>query len=174
VPDTWQSPPLPSRRAPSKDVPRGPASAVPRGVIPIAILPFSTEAGDPLLADMITDDLGHTLSRVAALRVPGGNAMPRSQIDEYTAFVGRYGAKGLAYIKVNERAKGRDGLQSPVVKFLNEAAVAGILERTGAQRTFRINLLLLFRDYEDPRLRETTGELLEKKNSVAIAKKRLN
>jgi len=69
VPDTWQSPPLPSRRAPSKDVPRGPASAVPRGVIPIAILPFSTEAGDPLLADMITDDLGHTLSRVAALRV---------------------------------------------------------------------------------------------------------
>ncbi len=51
--------------------------------------------------------------RVAALRVPGGNSMPRSQIDDYTAFVGRYGAKGLAYIKVNERAKGRDGLQSP-------------------------------------------------------------
>ena len=71
--------------------------------------------------------------RVAALRVPGGNSMPRSQIDEYTAFVGRYGAKGLAYIKVNERAKGRDGLQSPIVKFLSDAAVAGILERTGAQ-----------------------------------------
>jgi aspartyl-tRNA synthetase len=71
--------------------------------------------------------------RVAALRVPGGNSMPRSQIDECTAFVGRYGAKGLAYIKVNERAKGRDGLQSPIVKFLNDAAVAGILERTGAQ-----------------------------------------
>ena len=71
--------------------------------------------------------------RVAALRVPGGGSLPRSQIDEYTAFVGRYGAKGLAYIKVNERAKGRDGLQSPIVKFLNEAAVAGILERTGAQ-----------------------------------------
>jgi aspartyl-tRNA synthetase len=71
--------------------------------------------------------------RVAALRVPGGSALPRSQIDEYTAFVGRYGAKGLAYIKVNERAKGRDGLQSPIVKFLNDAAVAGILERTGAQ-----------------------------------------
>jgi aspartyl-tRNA synthetase len=71
--------------------------------------------------------------RVAALRVPGGCALPRSQIDEYTAFVGRYGAKGLAYIKVNERAKGRDGLQSPIVKFLNDAAVAGILERTGAQ-----------------------------------------
>jgi aspartyl-tRNA synthetase len=71
--------------------------------------------------------------RVAALRVPGGSSLPRSQIDEYTAFVGRYGAKGLAYIKVNERAKGRDGLQSPIVKFLNDAAVAGILERTGAQ-----------------------------------------
>ena len=71
--------------------------------------------------------------RVAALRVPGGSSLPRSQIDEYTAFVGRYGAKGLAYIKVNERAKGRDGLQSPIVKFLNDTAVAGILERTGAQ-----------------------------------------
>jgi len=71
--------------------------------------------------------------RVAALRVPGGASLPRSQIDEYTAFVGRYGAKGLAYIKVNDRAKGRDGLQSPIVKFLNDAAVAGILERTGAQ-----------------------------------------
>jgi len=71
--------------------------------------------------------------RVAALRVPGAGSLPRSQIDEYTAFVGRYGAKGLAYIKVNERAKGREGLQSPIVKFLNDAAVAGILERTGAQ-----------------------------------------
>ena len=71
--------------------------------------------------------------RVAALRVPGGGAMPRSQIDDYTAFVGRYGAKGLAYIKVNNRAKGREGLQSPIVKFLSDAAVAGILERTGAQ-----------------------------------------
>jgi len=71
--------------------------------------------------------------RVAALRVPGGGAMPRSQIDEYTAFVARYGAKGLAYIKVNEKAKGKEGLQSPIVKFLSEEAVKGILERTGAQ-----------------------------------------
>ncbi|HEX6395977.1 MAG TPA: aspartate--tRNA ligase, partial [Steroidobacteraceae bacterium] len=70
--------------------------------------------------------------RVAALRVPGGNAMPRSQIDDYTAFVGRYGAKGLAYIKVNEKAKGKDGLQSPIVKFLSDEAIQGILERTGA------------------------------------------
>lgn len=71
--------------------------------------------------------------RVAALRVPGGGSLPRSQIDDYTAFVARYGARGLAYVKVNERAKGRDGLQSPIVKFLSDAAVAGILERTGAQ-----------------------------------------
>src|SRR6201990_1324248 len=71
--------------------------------------------------------------RVAALRVPGGSSLPRSQIDDYTAFVARYGAKGLAYIKVNERAKGKEGLQSPIVKFLSDAAVAGILERTGAQ-----------------------------------------
>ncbi len=70
--------------------------------------------------------------RVAALRVPGAGGMPRSQIDGYTEYVARYGAKGLAYIKVNERARGRDGLQSPIVKFLSDAAVAGILERTGA------------------------------------------
>jgi aspartyl-tRNA synthetase len=71
--------------------------------------------------------------RVAALRVPGGGAMPRSQIDEYTAYVARYGAKGLAYIKVNETAKGKDGLQSPIVKFLSDESVKGILERTGAK-----------------------------------------
>ncbi len=70
--------------------------------------------------------------RVTALRVPGGGAMPRSQIDAYTAYVARYGAKGLAYIKVNERARGREGLQSPIVKFLSDAAVTGILERTQA------------------------------------------
>src|SRR5690606_27641509 len=71
--------------------------------------------------------------RVAALRVPGGGAMPRSEIDGYTQFVAIYGAKGLAYIKVNERAKGRDGLQSPIVKNLHDNAIAAILERTGAQ-----------------------------------------
>jgi aspartyl-tRNA synthetase len=71
--------------------------------------------------------------RVAALRVPGGASMPRSQIDEYTAYVARYGAKGLAYVKVNEVAKGRDGLQSPIIKFLSDDAVKGILERTAAQ-----------------------------------------
>src|SRR5450432_3203541 len=70
--------------------------------------------------------------RVAALRVPGGGSLPRSQIDEYTAYVARYGARGLAYLKVNELAKGREGLQSPILKFLDDAAVAGILERVGA------------------------------------------
>ncbi|HEY2809364.1 MAG TPA: aspartate--tRNA ligase [Steroidobacteraceae bacterium] len=70
--------------------------------------------------------------RVAALRVPGGASMPRSQIDDCTAYVARYGAKGLAYIKVNERARGRDGLQSPITKFLSEEALNGVLERTHA------------------------------------------
>jgi aspartyl-tRNA synthetase len=69
--------------------------------------------------------------RVAALRVPGGGALSRKQIDDYAGFVARYGARGLAYIKVNERARGRDGLQSPIIKFLSDAALAGILERSG-------------------------------------------
>jgi aspartyl-tRNA synthetase len=71
--------------------------------------------------------------RVAALRAPGGASLSRKEIDDYTAFVGRYGAKGLAYIKVNELAKGRDGLQSPIHKFLSDEALNGILTRTGAQ-----------------------------------------
>ena len=71
--------------------------------------------------------------RVVALRVPGGAAMPRSEIDAYTEFVKIYGAKGLAWIKVNEVANGRDGLQSPIVKNLHDAAIAEILKRTGAQ-----------------------------------------
>jgi aspartyl-tRNA synthetase len=70
--------------------------------------------------------------RVAALCVPEGGKLTRREIDDYTAFVARYGAKGLAYVKVNEAAKGREGLQSPILKFLSDAAVAGILERTGA------------------------------------------
>lgn len=72
--------------------------------------------------------------RVAALLVPEGNTkLTRKEIDDYTVYVGRYGAKGLAYIKVNEKAKGRDGLQSPIVKNLSDAALTGILERTGAK-----------------------------------------
>jgi aspartyl-tRNA synthetase len=71
--------------------------------------------------------------RVAALRLPRGGELTRSQIDGYTEFVGQYGAKGLAYIKVNDAARGREGLQSPILKFLSDDAVRGILDRTGAQ-----------------------------------------
>jgi aspartyl-tRNA synthetase len=70
--------------------------------------------------------------RVAALRVPGGGEMSRGEIDAYGEFVKIYGAKGLAWIKVNDAAKGREGLQSPVVKNLHDAALAAIVERTGA------------------------------------------
>ncbi|MGO2304330.1 MAG: aspartate--tRNA ligase [Providencia sp.] len=70
--------------------------------------------------------------RVAALKVPGGAIMTRKQIDEYGQFVGIYGAKGLAWMKVNERAKGLEGVQSPVAKFLNEEIIEQLLSRTGA------------------------------------------
>ena len=71
--------------------------------------------------------------RVAALRLPNGSELSRKDIDDYTAYVGRFGAKGLAYIKVNDAAAGREGLQSPILKFLPDAAVSGIMERTGAK-----------------------------------------
>ena len=71
--------------------------------------------------------------RVVALRVPGGAEMSRGEIDGYTEFVKIYGAKGLAWIKVNDVAKGREGLQSPIVKNIHDAAIAEILKRTGAQ-----------------------------------------
>jgi aspartyl-tRNA synthetase len=70
--------------------------------------------------------------RVAALRLPRGGELSRKEIDDYSAFVARYGAKGLAYIKVNDAAAGREGLQSPILKFLPDAAISGIMERTGA------------------------------------------
>ena len=81
---------------------------------------FSTPANDPK-------------GRVAALRVPGGNKLSRKQIDEYTKYVSRYGARGLAYIKCNDVAAGREGLQSPILKFLPDEAIEGILQRTGAE-----------------------------------------
>ena len=71
--------------------------------------------------------------RVAALRIPGGASLSRKEIDDYTAFVAIYGARGLAYIKVNEKAKGVEGLQSPIVKFLTPDVAAEILARTGAE-----------------------------------------
>ncbi len=81
---------------------------------------FSTPANDPG-------------SRVVALRVPGGATMPRSEIDAYTKFVGIYGAKGLAYIKVNDAAAIPEGLQSPIVKNINVDALRQLIARTGAQ-----------------------------------------
>ncbi|MEX0707886.1 MAG: aspartate--tRNA ligase [Woeseia sp.] len=81
-----------------------------------------------VFAGPANDDEG----RVAALNVPGGSELSRKEIDDYTSYVGRYGAKGLAYIKVNDATSGRDGLQSPILKFLPDDAVDGILARTGA------------------------------------------
>ncbi|MBT0960568.1 aspartate--tRNA ligase [Denitromonas iodatirespirans] len=71
--------------------------------------------------------------RVAGLLIPGGGELSRGEIDEYTKFVGIYGARGLAWIKFNEVAKGRDGLQSPIVKNLSDTALAAIIERSGAK-----------------------------------------
>ncbi|MEJ2178502.1 MAG: aspartate--tRNA ligase [Gammaproteobacteria bacterium] len=81
---------------------------------------FSGPAGDPA-------------GRVAALRVPGGNELSRAQIDQYTEFVGQYGAKGLAYIKVNDVTAGRDGLQSPILKFLPDDVLDNVINRTSAK-----------------------------------------
>ena len=71
--------------------------------------------------------------RVAALRVPGGSDLSRAQIDQYTEFVGQYGARGLAWIKANDAASGRAGLQSPIVKFLDDEAVSGIMRGVGCE-----------------------------------------
>ncbi|MDS1139553.1 aspartate--tRNA ligase [Pusillimonas sp. SM2304] len=81
---------------------------------------FSAPANDPA-------------SRVVALRIPGGASMPRSEIDAYTKFVAIYGAKGLAYIKVNDAAAIPEGLQSPIVKNISVDALTKVIERTGAQ-----------------------------------------
>jgi aspartyl-tRNA synthetase len=70
--------------------------------------------------------------RVAALRVPAGGKLTRKEIDGYTDYAARYGAKGLAYIRINDAARGREGLQSPIVKFMPDQVLDGILERTGA------------------------------------------
>ncbi|MBF2754790.1 MAG: aspartate--tRNA ligase [Gammaproteobacteria bacterium AqS3] len=86
-------------------------------------------SGFKVFAEPATSETG----RVAVLRVPGGAAMPRSSIDRYTEFVGTYGAKGLAYIKVTSRAQGLEGLQSPIIKFLGEGPTLQILDACGAQ-----------------------------------------
>ena len=71
--------------------------------------------------------------RVAALRLPGGNALTRKEIDDYTAYVSKYGAKGLAYIKINDLSRGSAGLQSPILKFLPDDTVQAVLKHTRAQ-----------------------------------------
>ena len=98
----------------------------------------------PLVLTELTDVLGQVEfkvfrevaampgGRIAALRVPAGGQLSRKEIDDYTQFVAIYGARGLAYIKVNEKARGREGLQSPIVKNLDDAALAAILARTDA------------------------------------------
>ncbi|MBQ4814067.1 aspartate--tRNA ligase [Pseudoalteromonas luteoviolacea] len=82
-----------------------------------------------VLAGPANDEKG----RVAVLTVPGGAELSRKQIDEYTKFVGIYGAKGLAWMKVNDRDAGMEGVQSPIAKFLNEEVITALLERTNAQ-----------------------------------------
>jgi aspartyl-tRNA synthetase len=71
--------------------------------------------------------------RIAALRLPDGGKLPRSEVDGYEEFVKQHGAKGLAYIKVNDSAKGRQGLQSPILKFLSDEVIAALMQRSGAQ-----------------------------------------
>jgi aspartyl-tRNA synthetase len=89
-------------------------------VAPVDFKVFSGPAADPK-------------GRVAALKVPGGASLSRKQIDAYTKYVGIYGARGLAYIKVNELEKGAEGLQSPIVKFLGEDVALAIMEKLGAE-----------------------------------------
>ena len=72
--------------------------------------------------------------RVACLRVPGGSEMTRKQLDDLGLYVAKYGAKGLAWIRIDDISKGRDGLVSPIVKFLDDAAIEGIFKATGAQQ----------------------------------------
>jgi len=94
-----------------------------------------TEIGDLMKTvsfKVFSEPANDAHGRVAALLMPGGGALPRSVVDDYANFVAIYGAKGLAYIKVNDRAAGKEGLQSPIVKFLSDEALAGVLERTGA------------------------------------------
>lgn len=98
----------------------GELASVDQHVAHIEFKVFSGPAGDPA-------------SRVAALKIPGGAELSRKQIDDYTQYVARYGAKGLAWIKVNDAAAGLQGLQSPIAKFLDEKAWQGIAMATSAQ-----------------------------------------
>jgi aspartyl-tRNA synthetase len=130
------------KQAVSIDLP----SPFPRMTYADALLRFGTDRPDlrnPLelieVADLMkevdfkvfSDPANMENGRVAALRVPKGGELTRKAIDDYTNFVGQYGAKGLAYIKVNDVKTGRDGLQSPILKFLPDEVIASLLEHTG-------------------------------------------
>jgi len=82
---------------------------------------------------VFTDWANASDGRVAALRAPGGGGFSRKQIDDYAAYAGRYGAKGLAWMRVDDLAKGREGINSPIAKFLDDATLDAILAATGAQ-----------------------------------------
>src|SRR5204863_7281558 len=82
---------------------------------------------------VFTDWANNAEGRVAALRLPGGATLSRKQIDDCAAYCAKYGAKGLAWLRVDDRAKGRDGLNSPIAKFLDDATLNSLLDATGAQ-----------------------------------------
>ncbi|CUB03962.1 aspartate--tRNA ligase [Marinomonas fungiae] len=100
-------------------------------------IPLTIETVSDLMTDVdfkvFSGPASDPKGRVAALKVPGGNALTRKQIDEYTKFVGIYGAKGLAYIKVNDKSDLEEGLQSPIVKFLPTEVRQALLDRVEAQ-----------------------------------------
>ncbi|MDI9238863.1 aspartate--tRNA ligase [Lysobacter sp. LF1] len=81
---------------------------------------------------VFTDWANHEDGRVVALRTPGGAQFSRKQIDDYAAYAGKYGAKGLAWMKIDDASKGRDGISSPIAKFLDDATLAAIVQATGA------------------------------------------
>jgi len=126
----------PLQRMTYADAMRDYASDKPDMRIPLKLIDVADlmkDVGFKVFAGPANDPKG----RIVALRVPGGNAMPRSQIDDYTKFVGIYGAKGLAYIKVNDTTQVHNGegsgLQSPIVKNLSNEALQGVIARTGAE-----------------------------------------
>jgi len=82
---------------------------------------------------VFTDWANHADGRVVALRAPGGAQFSRKQIDDYGAYAAKYGAKGLAWMKVEDASKGREGINSPIAKFLDDATIAAIVQATGAQ-----------------------------------------
>ncbi|WP_293403922.1 aspartate--tRNA ligase [Polaromonas sp.] len=108
-----------------------------------------------------------TGGRVVALRVPGGSEMSRGEIDGYTEFVKIYGAKGLAWIKVNDVSKGREGLQSPIVKNIHDAAIAEILKRTNAAN----GDLIFFGADKEKIVNDSIGALRLKVGHSAFGKK---